>query len=178
MPGDWEFIPGWCTGADEILTALRTLYSYTDREPDRATGWLYAARQIGTLPATPWPSAMTAHGDRLLSEFAATRGVRFDAACFQAYLNGSGCGWHYDRDWDAQAIISLGVTRSFGLRRKFGLLDGDDGEFFLQVSHGDMLFMPPGFQEEWEHCVLTEESAGERCSLVFRSEARPQAPPG
>jgi len=158
----YRLLAGWLDGGDEILPALRTLYRYPERQPDRATGWLYAARQIAMLPPTPWPLALAGSGPALLAALEDVTGVRFEAACFQAYLNGSGCGWHYDRDWDAQAILSLGVTRTFGLRR-----DGD--EEFLSLAHGDLLIMPSGFQDEWEHCVPAEDAPGERCSIVFRS---------
>jgi alkylated DNA repair dioxygenase AlkB len=90
-------------------------------------------------------------------------GVRFEAACFQAYLNGAGVDWHHDRDWGVQAILSLGITRSFGLRRS-------SEETFLSLAQGDLLLMPRGFQDEWEHCVPVDQVIGERCSLVFRAE--------
>lgn len=162
----YRFLPAWCPDAGGILAALRTLYAYTDREPDRATGWLHASRQIGMLPVTPWPGPLAEAGPRLLDGLEDVTGTRFDAACFQAYLDGSGCGWHYDRDWDAQAVLSLGVARSFGLRP----LDGSH-EVTLRLGHGDLLVMPSGFQDEWEHCVPVEDVTGERCSLVFRSAA-------
>lgn len=158
------FYPGSITDPGTLLDVLRTQYAYTDREPDRATGWLYADRQIGQLPQTPWADLLKVHGPRLLALFETMTGVRFNAVCFQAYLNGSGCDWHYDRDWDAQVVLSLGVTRTFGLRRI-----GSGNEEFTSLRAGDALFMPSGFQEEWEHCVPVEKVGGERCSLVFRS---------
>lgn len=157
---------GWRSGG-EILTALRGLYAYTASEPDRATGWLYSARQIGMLPPTPWPGPLAETGPWLLNDLEAATGVRFGVACYQAYLDGAGVGWHYDRDWPVQAILSLGVTRSFGLRR----IDGSAGET-LRLGHGDLLFMPAGFQDGWEHCVPVEDAPGERCSIVFRSAAQ------
>jgi alkylated DNA repair dioxygenase AlkB len=161
-------LPGWrADGATEILAALRTLYTYTGREPGRATGWLYSARQIGMLPLTPWPEVLAEFGPVLLYDLEMTLGVRFEAACFQAYLDGSGCGWHYDRDWPVQAILSLGVTRSFGLRR----IDGTREEA-LRLAHGDLLYTPAPMQAEWEHRVPVEDVTGERCSIVFRSAAQ------
>lgn len=56
------------------------------------------------------------------------------------------------------------MSRSFGLRR----IDGSHEEM-LSLAHGDLLVMPPGFQDEWEHCVPVEDVPGERCSIVFRS---------
>lgn len=158
------FYSGYVADTGPVLEALRTQYEYTDREPDRATGWLYADRQIGQLPFTPWAGPLSEHGPRLLDLFENLTGVRFNVACFQAYLDGSGVSWHYDRDWDAQVVLSLGVTRTFGLRRT-----GSGNEEFTSLREGDVLFMPSGFQEEWEHCVPVEKVPGERCSLVFRS---------
>jgi len=143
----------------ELLAALRTLFTYTERSPDRATGWLYLP---DGPPVTPWPPVLAETGPALLEALRRDTDVTFTACAFQAYLNGSGCEWHHDRDWGAQAILSLGVTRSFGLR-------GPGGAEFLPLAHGDLLFMPPGFQDEWEHCVPAESVQGERCSLVFRS---------
>jgi hypothetical protein len=140
------------------------LYAYTARDPGRATGWVF-----GQPPGTPWPPPLAAAGPGLLAALERDTGTRFTAACFQAYLDGAGVSWHYDRDWGAQAILSLGVTRTFGLRSAAG-------ETFLRLAHGDLLVMPPGFQEEWEHCVPAEDAPGERCSLVFRAQlpGRPQ----
>lgn len=153
----------WCADSESILNALRAQYAYTEREPDRATGWLWSARQIGQLPPTPWPGELEEPGNRLLARLEEDTGTVFEAACFQAYLHGSGCGWHYDRDWDEQAVLSLGITRKFGLRRE------DGHEEFLDLADGDMIFMPSGFQYGWEHCVPVEDVKGERCSIVFRA---------
>jgi alkylated DNA repair dioxygenase AlkB len=159
-----RLLPGWRADADVILAALRTLYTYTDREPDRVTGWLYLPDRP---PHTPWPEPFAALGPALLGDLETATGTRFDAACFQAYRDGAGVDWHHDRDWGAQAILSLGVTRSFGLRHA----NGSGHEETLRLAHGDLLYMPPGFQDSWEHCVPVEDAPGERCSIVFRSPA-------
>ena len=155
----WEILRGWYEETG-LLAALRTLFAYTERMPDRATGWLYLPDRP---PVTPWPLVLAEYGPRLLARLEASTGITFTAVCFQAYLNGSGCEWHHDRTWGAQAILSLGVDRSFGLRHETGT------ETFLTLRHGDLLYMAPGFQGEWEHCVPVEQVQGERCSLVFRT---------
>jgi hypothetical protein len=156
----YRLLPGWRAGDTVILPALRTLYAYTAREPGRATGWLWLP---GGHPVTPWPHVLATLGPQLLADLERDTGITFAACAFQAYLDGAGTGWHHDRDWDAQAILSLGVTRTFGLRR-------GGREQFLRLAHGDLLVMPPGFQDDgWEHGVPAEEVEGERCSLVFRS---------
>lgn len=154
---------GWRRHDTLLLPALRTLYRYSDREPGRATGWLLLR---GQPPETAWPPALEHLGPQLLDDLEAETGTRFTACCFQAYLDGTGCGWHYDADWAVQAILSLGVTRTFQVRRKDGT-----GLREWRLAHGDLLVMPAGFQDEWEHCVPAEPVAGERCSLVFRTAA-------
>jgi alkylated DNA repair dioxygenase AlkB len=139
-----------------LLPALRQVLAW---DGDRATGWLYLEDRP---PVTGWPPPFAAAGPQLLDAVAAEVGAGFTAVCFQAYRNGTGCGWHHDRDWAAQAILSLGVTRTFAVRRP-----GEEHAFPLH--HGDLLYMPPGFQDEWEHAVPAEPVQGERCSLVFRS---------
>ena len=160
----YQLLPGWRERDAVLLPALRTLYSYTERQPDRATGWLYSAGQFGQLPPMAWPEVLAGSGPGLLDQLEATTGIRFPVVCFQAYLNGAGVDWHYDREWNAQAILSLGVTRTFAVRR----LDGGYVEE-MQLEHGDLLVMSPGFQHVWEHSVPAENAPGERVSLVFRT---------
>ena len=152
----WELFAGWRRDDTVLLPALRPLVTYKE---GRATGWLYLPEGP---PPTPWPGLFTTLGPRLLADLETTTGIRFTAVAYQAYLDGTGCGWHHDRGWDIQAILSLGVTRSLGLRN-------DDGQLLVPLVHGDLLLMPSGFQDHWEHCVPEEPVTGERCSLVFRT---------
>jgi alkylated DNA repair dioxygenase AlkB len=139
-----------------VLAALRKCFTY-DGE-DRATGSLYAPAD-----GQGWPPPLAEAGPRLLGDLAAVTGVKFTICAFQAYRDGSGCGWHADEPFGAQAILSLGATRTFGVRRAGG------NPRWMKVAHGDLVFMPDGFQQEWEHCVPVEGVAGERCALVFRT---------
>lgn len=157
-------IRGWRAGDRVILPALRRVYSYDERWPDRATGFLYD--EGGDHPpgrrVTGWPEPLALAGPELLAGVRAATRVRFTAVVFQAYRDGAGCDWHPDADWGAQAILSLGVTRTFGLRKP-------GAELYVQLAHGDLMFLPDGCQREWEHCVPAENVTGERCSLVFRA---------
>jgi len=157
---DWRLFPRWQAGNDALLPAVRSQYAYPPGE-GRATGWLLLRDRE---PVTSWPTVLAAQGPALLAALAELTGVQFSACCFQAYDGGTGCGWHADPEWAAQAILSLGVTRTFGIRRA-----GEDGGTFVKLAHGDLLVMPPGFQDAHEHCVPVEEAPGERVSLVFRS---------
>jgi alkylated DNA repair dioxygenase AlkB len=143
----------------ELLAAVRGLFAYGPGE-DRATGYLYAAGE------QPWPAALAELGPELLDVLESLLGVRFEIVAFQAYRNGAGCDWHTDSPFDVQAVLSLGATRTFGVRRAGGEPQ------WTSVSSGDLVVMPSGFQSEWEHCVPTENALGERVSLVFRTVAR------
>lgn len=152
---------GWRADDVVLLPALQQCYAYTDAMPDRASASLYSASDGPGVTQQDWPEPLAKLGPSLLDDMHELTGYRFDVVCYQAYLDGAGVDWHYDRDWDVQAILSLGVTRTFGLRR-----DGE--ESYLTLRHGDVIFMPSGFQEEWYHSVPREDAPGERCSMVFR----------
>lgn len=162
---EYRLLRGWAMSHGP-LTRLRECFTYTDREPGRATGYLYDAGGRAWPPGEErgWPEPFATTGDRLLDRLEADLGLRFTVVAFQAYLDGTGTGWHSDPQWDAQAILSLGVTRGFEFRPAGG------GEVIrLALHHGDLLFMPSGFQAGWEHQVPVEDVAGERCSIVFRT---------
>lgn len=143
----------------ELLDAVRAVFSYGPGD-DRATGYLYAAGE------QQWPESFVALGPGLLNGLLDLLGVDFTIVAFQAYRDGAGCGWHTDGPFDAQAILSLGVKRTFGIRRP-----GEEPTW-IQVTHGTLVSMPSGFQADWEHCVPVEDAPGERISLVFRTVAR------
>lgn len=151
--------PGWCIEEpDELLARVRASFTYGPGEV-RATGQLYAAGE------QDWVPALAVRGPELLDDLA--RFGRFTIVAFQAYRDGAGCDWHADSPFDAQAVLSLGVTRMFGVRP----LGGGDATW-TPVAHGDLVFMPSGFQDRWQHCVPVEDVAGERVSLVFRTPVR------
>ena len=137
---------------------LRRCFRYAAGE-DRATGYLFESG------SQPWPPELAVRGPALLAALASKPGEAFQICAFQAYRDGAGCGWHADTPFGAQAILSLGVTRTFGVRQP-----GRDPRL-IQVADGDLVFMPAGFQQEWEHCVPDEDVPGERCSLVFRTRS-------
>jgi alkylated DNA repair dioxygenase AlkB len=146
--------PGWANDPDP-LPSVRSLFEFVPGD-DRATGGLLG-------DGKGWPEPLAKMGPALLGRLESGLGVRFTHVAFQAYRNGSGCDWHADSPWDAQAVLSLGATRTFGIRRIGGSPE------WMSVSHGDLVFMPSGFQDSWEHCVPIEDEPGERISLVFRT---------
>jgi len=151
-----QVFPGWVNPeSTDLLHALRSTFEF---DGDRATGYLYGDGLHWQADVAP-PLAM------LLALLERTVGVPFTIVAFQAYRNGSGCDWHADTPFDAQAVLSLGATRTFGVR-----LLPSGSPTWISVKHGDLVYMPPGFQDEWEHCVPVEpDKPGERVSLVFRT---------
>lgn len=139
----------------DVLTGLRASFTYIPATDDRATGHVYLDGNWTPNLADPGPPLLVAVEELV--------GERLPIVAFQAYRNGAGCGWHTDSPFGAQAVLSLGVTRTFGVRP----LGGEPQ--WHQVAHGDLVIMPAGFQDAWEHCVPTEPVPGERCSLVFRT---------
>lgn len=148
----WREDPG-------LLAAVRGLFAYGPGD-DRATGSLYVQGE------QPWADGLAEVGPRLIEDLARLLGVRHEIVIFQAYRDGAGCGWHADTPFDAQAVLSLGVTRTFGVRRPGG------EPVWTPVEHGDLVVMPSGFQAEWEHCLPVEDVTGERVSLVLRTAVR------
>ena len=133
------------------------MFTYTPGD-DRATGYLYSQDD-----KIAWPASFVERGPAILGELEQATGTRFTIMAFQAYRNGTGCNWHADTAFDAHAVLSLGVTRTFGVRP-----NGGEPQWF-SLSHGDLAFMPSGFQDSWQHCVPEEDVSGERVSLVFRT---------
>ena len=138
-----------------LLEAVRGLYSYGLND-DRATGIIYGEGR-------KWPESFATFGPLLLTALKFKFGIDYEIVAFQAYMDGSGCGWHQDTPFDAQAVLSLGVTRTFGVKP----LSGEPT--YVKLNHGDLVVMPSGFQKLWQHCVPVEDIKGERCSLVFRT---------
>lgn len=128
-----------------LLDAARASFTFGDE--DRAT--LYACND------GEWIAPLAAAGPMLVDELERLVDEHFTIVALQAYRNGSGCAWHVDTPFGAQAILSLGSSRTFGV-----------GGDYLPVDDGDLVYMPAPI----EHCIPEEpESPGERCSLVFRT---------
>jgi alkylated DNA repair dioxygenase AlkB len=156
---DLQVVRKWHTDP-VLLDAVRGLFAYGPND-DRATGIVYGE-------GNNWPDSLKAIGPLLLSDLHSLLGISYEIVAFQAYMDGAGCGWHQDSPFDAQAVLSLGVTRTFGVKP----LDGEPQ--YVSLEHGDLVVMPSGFQDSWQHCVPVEDVPGERCSLVFRTVNRGQ----
>ena len=161
LPPDavWTVIPDWLGTEDESLFGTaRGMFRY-EADDLRSTGYLYSRAD-----GVEWPPSFKRSGEILLGRLKADLGYLFPICAYQAYMHGSGTEWHTDSPFGLQAILSLGVTRTFGVRK-----DGKD-EKFVSLSHGDLFVMAEGMQQDgWEHRVVPETVPGERISLVFRT---------
>lgn len=146
-----------------------TVYGKTYPQP-RLTKW------YGFVPymysGLTWPACRM---PQLLVELAIKAremtGGRFNSVLCNLYRDGNdGVGWHSDDealfglDPDVGSL-SYGATRDFKVRRK----DNHKVIQTFQLKEGDLLYMPAGFQREWQHTIpTTKKPVGERINLTFR----------
>jgi alkylated DNA repair dioxygenase AlkB len=108
---------------------------------------------------------------RLNDIYAGELGEPFTTVGLCCYRDGSdSVAWHGDTigrsSWQDTmvAIVSLGATRTFALRRR-----GGGPSLRLPMAHGDLLVMGGSCQRTWEHAVpKTSAPAGPRVSMQFR----------
>jgi alkylated DNA repair dioxygenase AlkB len=118
------------------------------------------------LRAKPWPQFLT----ELRAQVEAQTGYRFQLVIGNQYRSAQdSIGYHADDEPTQElraaiASISLGSTRSFKLKRTEG-----GRSYSYHLSHGDLLLMEPGCQEEWVHAVpKASRSCGIRINWTFR----------
>ncbi|GIJ49107.1 alkylated DNA repair protein [Virgisporangium aliadipatigenens] len=172
--GAWvDFLPGWVTGGDEVLSALlhevdwradrRQMY---DREVDvpRLLRW-YAGHE--TLPHPLLSDAR----ERLSAHYGPELGEPFVTAGMCLYRDGrDSVAWHGDTlgrsatEDTMVAIVSFGSARNLMLRPRGG---GESLRFPL--GHGDLIVMGGSCQRTWEHAIpKTARQVGPRVSVQFR----------
>jgi alkylated DNA repair dioxygenase AlkB len=108
---------------------------------------------------------------RLNDIYAGELGEPFTTAGLCCYRDGSdSVAWHGDTIGRSHsedtmvAIVSLGATRTFAMRRR-----GGGPSLRLPLAHGDLLVMGGSCQRTWEHAVpKTSSTAGARVSIQFR----------
>jgi alkylated DNA repair dioxygenase AlkB len=118
------------------------------------------------LHAKPWPLFLA----ELRALVEAQTNYRFQLAIGNHYRSAQdSIGFHADDEptlgpRPAIASISLGATRKFRMKRKVG-----GQSYSYDLSHGDLLLMLPGCQEEWVHAVpKSARSSAARINWTFR----------
>ncbi|OBJ00066.1 alpha-ketoglutarate-dependent dioxygenase AlkB [Mycobacterium alsense] len=108
---------------------------------------------------------------RLNDIYAGELGEPFTTVGLCCYRDGSdSVAWHGDTIGRSSshdtmvAIVSLGATRTFAMRRR-----GGGPSLRLPQAHGDLLVMGGSCQRTWEHAVpKTSAPTGPRVSIQFR----------
>lgn len=118
------------------------------------------------LEPLPWPPELQALRERV----EAATGCKYQVVIGNLYRSGADhIGWHADDSKEmgrnpAIASISLGATRRFDVRSKAG---GEVQSF--ELSSGDLVFMPSGFQNTHKHRIAkTSKECGVRINWTFR----------
>lgn len=120
--------------------------------------------------ASPHP-AIARMRVRLNDSYAGEMGEPFTTAGLCLYRDGEdSVAWHGDNTGRSStedtmvAIVSLGATRTFALRRR-----GGGRALRLPQGHGDLLVMGGSCQRTWEHSIpKTTRRVGPRISIQFR----------
>lgn len=130
------------------------VYSGLTHHPQSPDGWMQTLM-----------SDVDVQVERRLHKFSA-----FNSLLFNKYRSGfDSISWHSD---DEEALgpnpiiasLSFGATRAFAYRPKSG---GESKT--IDLSHGDLLIMPPGFQATHQHALPKRAKAEERISITFRT---------
>lgn len=146
-----------------------TVYGKTYPQP-RLTKWYgfvpYHYSGL-TWPACRMPDLLV----KLTVKVRELTGGRFNSILCNLYRDGNdGVGWHSDDEplfgpEPDVGSLSYGAARTFKVRRK----DDHKVTQTFQLEDGDLLYMPTGFQREWQHTLTTtKKPVGPRINLTFR----------
>jgi alkylated DNA repair dioxygenase AlkB len=179
--GDGAFIEvraGWLTGdpsvEDGLLDALLATVPWRTERRQMYDRVVDVPRLVSfhdlTVEDPPHP-VLTRLRRRLNDIYAGELGEPFTTVGLCCYRDGSdSVAWHGDTIGRSSfqdtmvAILSLGATRTFALRRR-----GGGPSLRLPQAHGDLLVMGGSCQRTWEHAVpKTSAAAGPRVSIQFR----------
>ncbi|MDT5174680.1 MAG: hypothetical protein QOG37_1931 [Mycobacterium sp.] len=175
--GDGAFIDiraNWLQGSDDLLEALLKTVPWRAERRQMYDRVVDVPRLVSfhdlTLEDPPHP-ALARLRRRLNDIYGGELGEPFTTVGLCCYRDGSdSVAWHGDTIGRSSsedtmvAIVSLGATRTFAMRRR-----GGGPSLRLPLAHGDLLVMGGSCQRTWEHSVpKTTASAGPRVSIQFR----------
>ena len=178
--GDGAFIEirsGWLTGADDLLDALLSTVPWRAERRQMYDRVVDVPRLVSfhDLAVEDPPHPLLARLRRRLNDiYGAELGEPFTTVGLCCYRDGSdSVAWHGDTIGRSSsedtmvAIVSLGATRTFALRKRARPSRGPS--LRLAQAHGDLLVMGGSCQRTWEHAVpKTSAPTGTRVSIQFR----------
>lgn len=137
---------------------------------DDAYQYSYSRGKV-VLTAEPWPEWLRVVRDRVES----ATGYKFSLVIGNRYDSGSdNIGWHDDGRPElgpnpAIASLSVGEARRFQTRPKPAYKGDRTPISTFELTHGDLITMPPGFQESHLHRIPKEgRIVGTRVNWTFR----------
>ena len=179
--GDGAFIEiraGWLgddpSGAHDLLDALLSTVPWRAERRQMYDRVVDVPRLVSfhDLTVEDPPHPLLGRLRRRLNDiYAGELGEPFTTIGLCCYRDGSdSVAWHGDTIGRSSAedtmvaILSLGATRTFAMRRR-----GGGPSLRLPQSHGDLLVMGGSCQRTWEHAVpKTSSRTGPRVSIQFR----------
>jgi alkylated DNA repair dioxygenase AlkB len=175
--GDGAFIEiraGWLTEADGLLNDLLSTVPWRAERRQMYDRVVDVPRLVSfhDLTVEDPPHPLVGRLRRRLNDiYAGELGEPFTTVGLCCYRDGSdSVAWHGDtigrgNSQDTMvAIVSLGATRTFAMRRR-----GGGPSLRLPQAHGDLLVMGGSCQRTWEHAVpKTSARRGPRVSIQFR----------
>ncbi len=175
--GDGAFVEvraGWLADGDGLLDDLLSAIPWRAERRQMYDRVVDVPRLVSfhdlTAQDPPHPMLARLRG-RLNDIYASELGEPFTTVGLCYYRDGAdSVAWHGDtigrsRTEDTMvAVVSLGATRTFALRRR-----GGGRTLRLPQAHGDLLVMGGSCQRSWEHAVpKTSAPTGPRVSIQFR----------
>ncbi|ORV40967.1 DNA repair protein [Mycobacterium conspicuum] len=175
--GDGAFIEiraGWLSDEDGVLDELLSTVPWRAERRQMYDRVVDVPRLVSfhdlTIGEPPHP-VLTRLRRRLNDIYAGELGEPFTTVGLCCYRDGSdSVAWHGDTIGRSSAedtmvaIVSLGHTRTFAMRRR-----GGGPSLRLPLAHGDLLVMGGSCQRTWEHAVpKTSAPVGPRVSIQFR----------
>ncbi len=183
--GAWvEVRSGWLTDADSLFDELMAVIPWRAERRQMYERVVDVPRLVSfhNLIEEPAPHPrLTQIRRRLNDTYGGELGEPFTTAGLCLYRDGAdSVAWHGDTIGRSStedtmvAIVSLGATRVFALRRRGG---GQSPEppgrrhraLRLPQGHGDLLVMGGSCQRTWEHSIpKTSKPTGPRISIQYR----------
>jgi alkylated DNA repair dioxygenase AlkB len=142
-------------------------------------------RPLGHRPKCVWmgvPTSSTALSSRVIVTEWTSEALRvkqrveeaaghsFDSLQLNLYRDESDAlYWHFDGEAEGRMTSPI-ASVSFGAERRFKWrCMKDAGTYTQSLAHGSVLIMPPGFQQDYRHSVLSQKKVcGKRINLTFR----------
>lgn len=172
---------GWLAGADEVYTAVRD-HTRWEQPMSRRYERVVPEPRLSAVwkPGRPMahPAVAEAH-----AELQQRYRVPFETIGLTWFRDGRD-SHPFDRATDLRwldqtvvAVLSLGASRQFLIRRRGPVADGEVGLLDLRPASGDLVVMGGRCQRDWEHAVPKGFGITEgRIALQWRWTARTGRP--